>query len=324
MVDSTLEGTGYYNTETGARLEREIPLSDREHEPAFALTDALVCKWNAEANGAADLRFERMLQVRTEEFMRPILTFLEKYALTFLRKAFILMHVRFGVDFSMAAQVDPETSELDRLSVLLRLPSLNQIFRDFVADTPTGAVLRTLGERWVKEAGSPDGFGGHSKTVTLSHPAIFELVGLPKNYDALTEAAFQARCPTTGKEVTDAAVCLFCGEIFCSQATCCLKDRNKGGCYQHQKRCGGNVGIFINVRKCMVLFMHNNHGSWAHAPYLDKHGEVDPTLRRHHQLFLNQKRYDKLLRDVWLAHGVPSVISRRLEGDINTGGWETL
>lgn len=236
MVDSTLEGTGYYNTETGARLEREIPLSDREHEPAFALTDALVCKWNAEANGAADLRFERMLQVRTEEFMRPILTFLEKYALTFLRKAFILMHVRFGVDFSMAAQVDPETSELDRLSVLLRLPSLNQIFRDFVADTPTGAVLRTLGERWVKEAGSPDGFGGHSKTVTLSHPAIFELVGLPKNYDALTEAAFQARCPTTGKEVTDAAVCLFCGEIFCSQATCCLKDRNKGGCYQHQKR----------------------------------------------------------------------------------------
>ncbi|KAG9599486.1 hypothetical protein KCU77_g4540, partial [Aureobasidium melanogenum] len=103
-----------------------------------------------------------------------------------------------------------------------------------------------------------------------------------------------------------------------------MTDRNKGGCYQHREKCSGNIGIFINIRKCMVLFLHHSHGSWYHAPYLDRHGEVDPTLRRHHQLFLNQKRYDKLLREAWLNHGIPSVISRRLEGDMNTGGWETL
>jgi len=74
----------------------------------------------------------------------------------------------------------------------------------------------------------------------------------------------------------------------------------------------------------MVLFMNMKNGTYALAPYLDKHGEPDPTLRRHHQLFLNQKRYDMLLRNVWLQHQIPSTIARRLEGDINNGGWETL
>lgn len=89
-------------------------------------------------------------------------------------------------------------------------------------------------------------------------------------------------------------------------------------------RCGGQIGLFIHIRKCMVLFLNLDHGTWHTAPYLDKHGEVDPTLRRHHQLFLNQKRYDALLRKVWLEGGIQSMIARRLEGDINTGGWESL
>ncbi len=74
----------------------------------------------------------------------------------------------------------------------------------------------------------------------------------------------------------------------------------------------------------MILFLHHNHGSWTQAPYLDRHGEPDPTLRRHHQLFLTQRRYDILLRSTWLHHGIPSVIARRLEGEVNNGGWETL
>jgi E3 ubiquitin-protein ligase UBR1 len=89
-------------------------------------------------------------------------------------------------------------------------------------------------------------------------------------------------------------------------------------------RCGGNIGLFINIRKCMVLFLNHNNGTWAVATYLDKHGEADPTLRRHHQLFLNQKRYDVLLRKVWLEGGIQSLIARRLEGDVNNGGWESL
>ena len=85
-----------------------------------------------------------------------------------------------------------------------------------------------------------------------------------------------------------------------------------------------NVGLFLNLRKCTVLYLHNQNGSWNLAPYLDKFGEPDPGLRRGRQLVLNQKRYDKLLRDVWLQQGIPTMIARKLEAEINNGGWETL
>jgi E3 ubiquitin-protein ligase UBR1 len=78
----------------------------------------------------------------------------------------------------------------------------------------------------------------------MSHPAIFELVGLPKNFDVLVEEAMKRKCPTTGNEITDPSVCLFCGDIFCSQALCCLEEvgneeegyKNLGGCNRHMQR----------------------------------------------------------------------------------------
>ncbi|KAH0059218.1 hypothetical protein KCU72_g2397, partial [Aureobasidium melanogenum] len=246
---------------------------------------------------------------------------IDAYALTFLRKALLLTHVHFGVDFT-GSHASPGSSELQRLSKILRLPSPQEVIGQLGNDEG----FQMIAARWINSVLVSTAAKERLRTDAqyLSHPSIFELVGLPKHYDTLTEEAIKRRCPTTGKELTDPAICLFCGEIFCSQASCCMTDRNKGGCYQHREKCSGNIGIFINIRKCMVLFLHHSHGSWYHAPYLDRHGEVDPTLRRHHQLFLNQKRYDKLLREAWLNHGIPSVISRRLEGDMNTGGWETL
>ena len=89
-------------------------------------------------------------------------------------------------------------------------------------------------------------------------------------------------------------------------------------------RAGHEVGLFINIRKCWVLFLHGKNGSVTNAPYLDAFGETDMGLRRHRQLFLNQKRYDALLRNAWLQQGIPNVIARKLEADINNGGWETL
>ncbi|KAF1835038.1 RING finger domain-containing protein [Decorospora gaudefroyi] len=258
-------------------------------------------------------------------FLYFIDTMVSTYALPFVRKAAILMHVRYGVDLPPIAAERADEPELARLSTTLRLPSLDEIFssfarRDSAAHTTRSVVggwLRHL--LWVQAGNVPV-----QPTVSLSHPAIFELVGLPKNYDTLTDEAIRRRCPTTGKELTDPALCLFCGEIMCSQAVCCMTNKNRGGCNQHLAKCGGQIGLFIHIRKCMVLFLNLDHGTWHVAPYLDKHGEVDPALRRHHQLFLNQKRYDALLRKVWLEGGVQSLIARRLEGDVNNGGWESL
>ncbi|GAM85544.1 hypothetical protein ANO11243_035510 [Dothideomycetidae sp. 11243] len=246
----------------------------------------------------------------------------ERQSLIFLRKVALLTHVRSAVDFAApSSSLDPDMPELDRLCILLRLPPLSLMYQSFVQDSPSSEAQRRLVKRWLLNSAADV---QPQCPSTLDHPAIFELVGLPRTFDALTEEAVRRRCPTTGKALDDPVVCLFCGAIFCSQASCCRSDDQVGGAGQHLAKCGGSVGLFINIRKCFIIFLHDRHGSFAHAPYLDKHGEPDPTLRRHHQLFLNQKRYDRLLRDVWLSHGVPSVISRKLEADVNNGGWETL
>ncbi|KAH5405459.1 E3 ubiquitin protein ligase [Parastagonospora nodorum] len=258
-------------------------------------------------------------------FLYFIQTMMSSYALPFVRKAAILMHVRYGVELPTIAADRADDPELERLSTLLKLPSLAEMLASFTQRTPAGHTTRSTVGGWLRhllwvQAGN----GPLKPSISLSHPAIFELVGLPKNYDTLTDEAIRRKCPTTGKELTDPALCLFCGEIMCSQAVCCMTDKHRGGCNQHLSKCGGQVGLFIHIRKCMILFLNLDHGSWAVAPYLDKHGEVDPTLRRHHQLFLNQRRYDALLRKIWLEGGIQSMIARRLEGEINNGGWESM
>ncbi|KAI9810349.1 MAG: hypothetical protein M1827_006316 [Pycnora praestabilis] len=251
------------------------------------------------------------------------------YALPFLRKSVILLHVHFGVDFPITGTSDVDEPELDRLTRVLGLDSLDDIFKDLSGDGESTSILCSVVAGWIRhlvwarEGKRPSKQARAS--LSLSHPAIFELVGLPKNFDTLSEETMKRRCPTTGKELVDPSICLFCGDIFCSQAWCCMRVSGKvGGCNQHIEKCGHNIGLFINIRKCTILYLHNKNGSWGMAPYLDKHGEVDPGLRRTRQLFLNQRRYDLLLRNVWLNHGVPSTISRKLEAEINNGGWETI
>lgn len=261
-------------------------------------------------------------------FLRYLRVLISTYALPFVRKAVILMHVRYGIEFPDAGYDSAKEPELQRLSKALRLPSLDEIFGSYLADGPTSLILRSVASGWIKHwvmYRESKRSGPPARPLTLSHPAVFELVGLPKNYDTLTDEAIKRKCPTVPhKELTDPCVCLFCGEIFCSQAVCCMKAGGKGGCMQHQAKCGGNIGMFINIRKCMLLYTHHQSGSWFPAPYLDKHGETDMSLRRQHQLYLHQKRYDALVRSVWLHHQVPSTIARKLEGDINNGGWETM
>ncbi|GBF65143.1 E3 ubiquitin-protein ligase [Trichophyton mentagrophytes] len=251
-----------------------------------------------------------------------------KYILPFLRKTVILLNVRHGIDFSAAWGMDhSDMSEVDRLCELLQLPKIPIIF-DRLSSAEDGNPLSAVVCGWMehfciskheaKAAGTPP------PRLSLMHPAIFELVGLPYYFDSLLEEATQRTCKTTGKELTDATICLYCGEIFCAQASCCMVNTRLGGCNRHLAKCGRNAGIFINIRKCAVVLLHNGNGCWRFAPYLDVHGEVDPGFRHRRRLMLNQKRYDRLLRDMWLSHSVPSAVSRKLESEVNNGGWETL
>ncbi|KAI0385854.1 hypothetical protein F5Y04DRAFT_158585 [Hypomontagnella monticulosa] len=274
--------------------------------------------------------------------------FVKKYALVFLRKVTVLLHVHLGVDFNSHISPVPEADELTRLTTALRLPSFDEMcaaFTPLSSQFSWPSQMDTIVKGWLHhqaraQVAKPTVIEKDAEEVLpvsaqLSHPGIFELVGLPKNFDTLIEESAKRRCPKTGKDLTDPMVCLMCGDIFCGQTMCCMMEYQEpgpdkpvmriGGAQQHMRfKCQGNIGLFINIRKCAIFYLHRTSGSFSNAPYIDKYGEVDIGLRHGRQLFLNQKRYDSMLRSMWLSHGIPSFISRKLEADINSGGWETI
>ncbi|KAK5949073.1 E3 ubiquitin-protein ligase ubr1 [Knufia fluminis] len=281
--------------------------------------------------------------------VEPLYKALRTYALAFMRKASVLLHTAHGVDFPSTGALSGK-SELDRLLSLCKLPDLPTILGGFSEFTEATALPKLV-SGWIK-AWASAGSDTRQSSIRLMHPTPFELIGLPQYYDVLIVECNKRKCPTTGKALSDPALCLFCGEIFCSQAYCCMKDKYRGGCNHHIETCSAPVGAYLFIRKCNIVLLDvrkdpqkasrllegddvssnlvepptSAHGSFFPAPYLTRHGETDQGLRTRHQLILNQKRYDKLVRDVWLMlnGSIWSAIARKLEGDFNAGGWETL
>lgn len=178
---------------------------------------------------------------------------MSRYALVFLRKAAILLNIRYGVDYPDTGFADMNEPELSRLTKILRVPTLRDIFlslgRDAVNDSNHRMLVTTV-NGWITYWQYSQ---GHLSSAQLAlsqrqlmlkksaydlfkpgHPAIFELIGLPRYFDTLTYEVTKRRCPTKGHKLEDPALCLFCGAIFCSQALCCSKN-GKGGANQHMQ-----------------------------------------------------------------------------------------
>lgn len=176
--------------------------------------------------------------------------FVKKYALTFLRKSVVFLHVKYGVDFSshVPSVHDPDADELDRLTEALRVPTFDSVcaaLTENAADCGWPSTTQALVSGWIKHQvvwrKARSGYRA-DPTAVVSHPGIFELIGLPRTYDTLIEEATRRKCPTTGKDLTDPVICLFCGELLCSQSTCCQKAENAGrgatkigGAQQHMR-----------------------------------------------------------------------------------------
>ena len=175
------------------------------------------------------------------------------YALSFLRKAAIFLNIKYGLDYPNTGFTDVGESELSRLSKILRIPTLRDIFSSLSGDSGNNSENRMLTSTvngWIahwlysqnQEAQTQPSSENRELALKASvydhfkpgHPVIFELIGLPKHFDTLTYEVTKRRCPTKGHKLEDPALCLFCGAIFCSQALCCSKD-DKGGANQHMQ-----------------------------------------------------------------------------------------
>lgn len=108
-------------------------------------------------------------------------------------------------------------------------------------------------------------------------------------------------------------------------------------------RCGGAIGVYFLVKRCSLLYIYANNGTFSQSPYLDVHGEVDVSMRcaiititlvtvlifpqfatrRGRRQYLHHARWEDV-RKAWLNHGVPTVVARKLESTVDSGGWETL
>jgi E3 ubiquitin-protein ligase UBR1 len=200
--------------------------------------------WRGDGQGDHEGTPYNKFGLRGMEFCR---NFVQTYVQTFLRKVVLLLHVRYGISFQTHISTNPNGTELERLTEALRLPSFDEMC-SYIPDTDAKLTTSVLVDWWIEHnreyynSSRLDLGYDHSRRINVGHPAIFELIGLPKNYDAFMEAATKKRCATTGKDVSDPMLCLFCGEIFCGQSVCCLKEgparpgrraQKIGGAQQH-------------------------------------------------------------------------------------------
>jgi len=45
-------------------------------------------------------------------------------------------------------------------------------------------------------------------------------------------------------------------------------------------RCAGAIGIYFLLKRCQVVYLYANNGTFWQSPYLDVHGEVDISMRQ--------------------------------------------
>lgn len=44
-------------------------------------------------------------------------------------------------------------------------------------------------------------------------------------------------------------------------------------------RCGAGVGMFVDIKRWVLLYLYAGSGSFGNMPYLDTHGEFDTSMR---------------------------------------------
>ncbi|KAG0045707.1 hypothetical protein BGZ83_009072 [Gryganskiella cystojenkinii] len=295
---STTDLSGVFRTESRIAKFEEYsldPLSAQDKESLDAFVDFVTT--------ALKMPREQITSFRETMSSRVQLKLLKTYTLPFLRKCALLFDARYGVLFPETqpamSTAEPLDDEFARLSALLHLPELFILCGKWSSDeTLKGLVLAWCADvasasegpeamQNVLRIGGPSSAAAASQRrshavlrlpISLNHPTIYELVGLPRRLDALFEQSI---------------------------------------------KCTGPVGIYLLIKKCVILLLHVRNGCFHPAPFLDEHGEADLGLRRGRPQYLNPLRYDDLRR-LWLTHGIPIHVARKIEQSYDIGGWRTL
>ncbi|KAJ7650236.1 hypothetical protein FB45DRAFT_986384 [Roridomyces roridus] len=293
------------------RSHSTAQLGRRAHEDIFGdvrMFFMSVVRHSPVFEHTATLVFETFGEARIEKLLYA-------FTLPFLRRAAVLCRSVLPSCFPT-----PPTSglcEYNRLLTMLKVPPLS--------DLPNQDTLQNALSGWCAHYGHSHAASQLNCGVVLDFPATYRLARLPLVLDNLFGAQDRAlTCHRCGTMPVDAAICLLCGVTCCMQSDCCRdEDNDRGECNMHTRECGGTIGVYFLIKRCMLLYLYSNNGTFSSPPYLDAHGEVDISMRRGRRQYLHHARWEDV-RKTWLSHGIPTIIARRLEASLDSGGWETL
>ncbi|KAH7923758.1 hypothetical protein BV22DRAFT_1092243 [Leucogyrophana mollusca] len=267
------------------------------HSPVFEHTATLVFETFGEA------RIERLLYA---------------FTLPFLRRAAILCRAVIPLAFPTPTTVTAGTNEYKRLLATLGIPPLS--------DLPNQDTLQNALSGWCAHYGHSHAASQLNCGVVLELASVYRIARLPLVLDNLFGGRDKVmRCARCNTVPVDAAICLICGTTCCMLSHCCSDpdSSGRGECNTHTRECGGAIGLYFVVKRCSLLYLYANDGTFTQSPYLDVHGEVDVSMRRGRRQYLHPARWEDIRR-TWLNHGIPTVIARKLESTVDSGGWETL
>ncbi|TDL22308.1 hypothetical protein BD410DRAFT_256866 [Rickenella mellea] len=297
-----------------ARATHTVPASRRSYSDIFGnirMFCMSVVRHSPVFEHTADIVFEAFGEARVEKLLYT-------FSLPFLRRAAILCRAILPSAFPTTVFNDPDLSEYSRLLRFLGIPPLSEL--------PNHDTLQTALSGWCAHYGHSHAASQLNCGVALDYPSTYRIARLPFVLDSLfaeeEKAMVCQRCKTVP---VDAAICLICGTVCCMQSHCCKdsEPRDRGECNMHMRECGGAIGVYFLVKRCSLLYLYAGNGAFVQAPYLDAHGEIDILMRRGRRQYLHNARWDEV-RKTWLNHGIPTLIARKLESTVDSGGWETL
>ncbi|KAL0950567.1 hypothetical protein HGRIS_007369 [Hohenbuehelia grisea] len=307
----TVIGLVYVLNKTRSYSTTQIPR--RNHQDLFGdirMFFMSVVRHSPVFEHTATLVFETFGEGRIEKLMYA-------FTLPFLRRAAILCRSASPNEFQSPPS-GPNDCEYSRLLAMLGIPPLSSL--------PNHDTLQNALSGWCAHYGHSHAASQLNCGVVLDYPGVYRLARLPLVLDNLFGEQEKAlTCPRCNTVPLDAAICLFCGVTVCMQSHCCIdaEGSERGECNMHTRECGGVIGMYFLVKRCSLLYLYANNGTFAQSPYLDAHGEVDISMRRGRRQYLHHARWEDV-RKTWLSHGIPTAVARKLESTVDSGGWETL
>ncbi|KAF8060768.1 hypothetical protein FPV67DRAFT_1423562 [Lyophyllum atratum] len=307
----TVIGLVYVLNKTRSYSTMQLP--SRSHEDVFGdvrMFFMSVVRHSPVFEHTATLAFETFGEARIEKLLYA-------FTLPFLRKASILCRAVLPSAFPTPPST-PGEPEYNRLLTMLGIPPLSNL--------PHQDTLQNALSGWCAHYGHSHAASQLNCGVMLDFPSVYRLARLPLVLDDLFGQRDKAlTCTRCNSLPNDAAICLLCGVTCCMQSNCCI-DRDygdRGECNMHTQTCGGTIGIYFLVKRCSLLYLFANNGTFGQSPYLDAHGEIDISMRRGRRQFLHYARWEEVRKN-WLNHQIPTIVARKLESTLDSGGWETL